>query len=415
MRLGKHIAVIGAGVVGLAIALKLRREGYRVIVFEPDEPGSHASRGNASLIMTAQVAPISEPGLWRKVPFMLSDPHSPLLVRWTHLPRMTPWFKRFLRNNRRRQYQAITETLAPLTARSLDAWIALIGASEGDRLFKQDGLLYVFRTPKAFRAGKKDAAFRNQHGVYSEVIPAEELRQMEPALGPGLAGGILYPDSAHCTDPQKLTASLSSAFRTTGGEIQRVKVRELKGGSNGVVRLICDEGEFNVDEAIVCAGAWSGPLVRPFGVKPMLAAERGYHLNLRDPQISLRRPIIAGDDRFALTPLGDGIRLAGTSEFAHIDAPPDWRRADMLMEMAKAILPEINGEETASRWMGPRPSTPDSLPLIGRTPKAARIICAFGHGHFGLTLGAVTAEIVADLVAGRDTLAGGSALSPSRF
>jgi D-amino-acid dehydrogenase len=175
MRLGKHIAVIGAGVVGLAIALKLRREGYRVIVFEPDEPGSHASRGNASLIMTAQVAPISEPGLWRKVPFMLSDPHSPLLVRWTHLPRMTPWFKRFLRNNRRRQYQAITETLAPLTARSLDAWIALIGASEGDRLFKQDGLLYVFRTPKAFRAGKKDAAFRNQHGVYSEVIPAEEL------------------------------------------------------------------------------------------------------------------------------------------------------------------------------------------------------------------------------------------------
>jgi D-amino-acid dehydrogenase len=177
--------------------------------------------------------------------------------------------------------------------------------------------------------------------------------------------------------------------------------------------VVTEEGEVVVDEVVVAAGIWSPPLVKPFGVKPLLAAERGYHLMLRDPQISLRRPIGAGDDKFIITPLSGGIRLAGTAEFADVDAPPDWRRSDMLMQAAKTIFPEINGEQTATRWMGPRPSTPDSLPIIGRTPKNPNIICAFGHSHLGLTLGAVTAELVGDLVARRNT--GIQALRPDRF
>jgi D-amino-acid dehydrogenase len=149
----------------------------------------------------------------------------------------------------------------------------------------------------------------------------------------------------------------------------------------------------------------------------MVAADRGYHIMLNHPKIAIRRPLVVGDDHFAITPLGDegAIRLAGTSEFAGIDTPPDWRRADMLLRQAKTILPEIDGEETATRWMGRRPSTPDSLPIIGRTPKAKNIICAFGHGFLGLTLGAVTAEIFADVIAPRETGAGIAALSPTRF
>ncbi len=182
------------------------------------------------------------------------------------------------------------------------------------------------------------------------------------------------------------------------------------------MRLITDDGELAVDEAVVAAGIWSSDLVKPFGVRPMLAAERGYHLMLSNPQISLRRPILAGDDRFVVTPLKGGIRLAGTAEFADVDAKPDWRRADILMGLAKTILPQINGEETATRWMGPRPSTPDSLPIIGRTPKNSHIVCAFGHGHLGLTLGAVTAEIIADIIARRGQSAGvPAALRPDRF
>ncbi len=415
MRLGKHIAVIGAGVVGLAIAVKLRREGYRVSLFDPDEPGSHTSSGNAALIMTAQISPLSSPGLWRKVPAMLADSNGPLVVRWQHLPRLMPWFVRFLKNSTWSRYEAIAETLAPLVTRSLDSWLSLVGPGEGARLFRQDGLLYVFKHPKNFRAAQKEAEFRRRYGVHSEIIPAEELRQMEPALGPNLAGGLLYPDSGHCTDPQALSTSLASAFRMAGGEVRRARVRQLASAPNGAVRVVTDDGEFIVDEVVVSAGIWSPELVKPFGVKALLAAERGYNLTLRHPQIELRRPIGAGDDKFIITPLSGGIRLAGTAEFAGLDSPPDWRRSDMLLGAAKTILPDINGEQTATRWMGARPSTPDSLPIVGRTPKNPNIICAFGHSHLGLTLGAVTAELVSDLVKQRGGNSGIAALRPDRF
>ena len=346
---------------------------------------------------------------------MLSDPQGPLVVRWQHLPRLTPWFARFLRNSTWKRYEEIANTLTPLVTRSLDSWVNLVGQHEAGRLFRQDGLLYVYKSRKNFRAAQKEAEFRRRHGVQSEIIPAEELRQMEPSLGPGLVGGILYPDTGHCTDPETLSAALASAFRTSGGEVHRQAVRQITAASGNMVRLVTDDGERMVDEAVVAAGIWSPPLVRPFGLKPLMAAERGYHLMLHDPQISLRRPIAAGDDHFMITPLSGGIRLAGTAEFAGLKTPPDWQRADGLLDRAKTIMPEINGEATATRWMGARPSTPDSLPIIGRVPKNPRIICAFGHSHLGLTLGAVTADLVADLIARRGHGSGIAALRPDRF
>jgi D-amino-acid dehydrogenase len=185
--------------------------------------------------------------------------------------------------------------------------------------------------------------------------------------------------------------------------------------SNNDVLLVTDEGEFAFDEVVVAAGIWSVPLVKPLGVKNMVVAERGYHLMLQHPGISLHHPIIAGEHKFAITPLNKGIRLAGTSEFAAVDAAPDWRRADLLFPLAQQLFPNLDGASTATRWMGTRPSMPDSLPLVGRTPKNPRIICAFGHGHLGLTLGAVTASQVADILAGRDPEFPTEALDPARF
>lgn len=415
MRLGKHIAVIGAGVIGLAIAVKLRRRGYRVTLIDPQEAGSQTSAGNAGLIMTAHISPLAIPGFWRKIPGMLSNPEGPVSIRWQHLPAMMPWFRQFLRNSRKSRFQNITGTLAPLSMRSFDAWTALLGAAEGPRVLRQDGVLYMFKDRRNFRAAQKEAAFRAQYGVTSEIIQPEELRQMEPALGPDLAGGILYPDTGHCIDPKAVSASLSGAYRTSGGEVMRAEVKQLGSAQHNMVCVTTDHGEIIVDEAIVAAGITSPDLVKPFGVKNALIAERGYHLMLKNPGISLRRPIVAGDDRFVITPMKDGLRLAGTAEFAHRDAEPDWRRSDMLLGQAQKLLPELNGADTATRWMGTRSSTPDSLPVIGRTPKNARIICAYGHCHLGLTLGAVTAELVEGLVAGREGDAALAPLAPGRF
>jgi glycine/D-amino acid oxidase-like deaminating enzyme len=412
MRFGKHIAIVGAGVIGLAAAVRLRREGYRVTLMDPQEPGSQASFGNAGLIMTAQNGPLSSPGIWRKVPGMLLDKEGPLVLRWRNFPRLAPWFLRFVGNSRGSRFEAIADALTPLVTRSLESWQTLVGKHDGPRLFRQDGLLYVFRDRRNFLAAQKEMEFRRSYGIPGEVIPTEELRQMEPALAPGLAGGVLYPETGHCTDPAALSAALFGAYRQAGGEVRRVEVKELQPSSAGV-RVVAADGETVVDEVVVAAGIWSPKLVKPFGVRPMLAAERGYHLMLTQPEITLRRPVGAGDDKFIITPMAQGIRLAGTAEFADVDAPPDYRRSDILLGMAQRLFPELDGQASATKWMGARPSTPDALPIVGRTPKNKRIICAYGHAHLGLTLGAVTAEMVSDLVGGRAKSF--EALRPERF
>ncbi len=411
----KRIAVVGAGVVGLATAAKLARAGYAVTLYDPETPGSLTSLGNAALIMTSQISPLSQPGLWKKVPKMLFDPEGPLAVRWPHLPGLMPWFVRFLANSRWSKYEEIANALTPLVTRSLDSWKALAGPEDSARLLRQDGLLYVFRDPANLAAGLKEIEFRRRHGIKAEHIPAEELRQLEPALAPGLAGGVFYPDSAHCIDPGELSASLLRAFTRDEGVLRRARVREMKPEMrDGPVTVIADGGEDTFDEVVVASGIWSPKLVKKFGVTPLLAAERGYHLMLPQPGVVLKRPVGAGDDKFIVTPLDGGVRLAGTAEFATPDATPNWRRSDLLLGLARKIFPTLGGEN-AQRWIGSRPSTPDALPMIGRSPRAPRIICAFGHGHLGLTLGAVTSEIVADLVAGRTPDAPMHAIRPDRF
>ncbi|MDX2265305.1 MAG: FAD-binding oxidoreductase [Hyphomicrobiales bacterium] len=411
----KRVGVVGAGVVGLACALRLLRDGAAVTLYDPEPPGSLTSFGNAALIMTAQISPLSQPGLWRKAPGMLANPEGPLAVRWRHLPGLAPWFARFLANSTWSQYERIAAALTPLVTRSLDSWRTLAGPQESARLIRQDGLLYVFREPANFAAGVKEAEFRKRFGIASEAIPAEELRQMEPALAPGLAGGLLYPDSAHTTNPAALSAALLDAFRAEGGALKVERVLELRPhGGDGPVSVVSEGGAADFDEVVVCAGVWSAELVRRFGATPLLAAERGYHLMLPQPGVELKRPIGAGDDKFIITPLENGVRLAGTAEFATPDAKPNWRRSDLLLGLAQRLTPALRGDK-AERWMGSRPSTPDALPLIGRAPAAPRVICAFGHGHLGLTLAAVTSEIVRDLVRNRAPAAPMAAIRPDRF
>lgn len=415
MKLGKHIAVVGAGIVGLAVALKLRRDGYRVTIYDPMEPGSQASAGNAAIIMTAQAVPVADPAILRKLPVLLGRKDGPLAIRKAHLPKLLPWLSLFCKNNTRKRRAEVSETLAPMAQNALQIWADLAGPYDAPRHFKQNGQLYVFKTRKAFKAAQQDAELRGGHGVPYEIIHPEEMRQLEPALCDDLAGGILYTDAAQCLDPRKLNDTISGLFRTSGGEVRRSKVKRLQPVDRNSMTVLTDEGETSYDEVIVAAGVSSSALLAPLGGTPKLASERGYHLTLHEPELSLNRPIIAGEGRFAITPLEKGIRLAGTSEFAHPEAKPDWDRADRLFDQAQELLPDLDGDDNASRWCAPRDSTPDGLPYVGRLKKHRKIICAFGHGHMGLTLGAVTAHLVSDILAKRESFVDLKALSPDRF
>jgi D-amino-acid dehydrogenase len=239
-----------------------------------------------------------------------------------------------------------------------------------------------------------------RRGRRFELLNADELRQLEPALAPVFRHGFLQPEAAFLADPGAAVARLAADFLARGGSIVRDEVTgfELSGRPRRVVTL---NGGHEAEAIVLAAGAWSRGLARQLGAKVRLDTERGYHLMLPAADPGLRRPVVNGEEHFVLCPMETGVRLTSQVEFAGLDAPPDYRRIRALLPRAKRMLPGLVAEER-SAWLGFRPSLPDSLPVIGPSPRHAEVLFAFGHGHLGLTQGPVTGRVVADLLAGRD-------------
>ncbi|MBM3485689.1 MAG: FAD-dependent oxidoreductase [Alphaproteobacteria bacterium] len=396
----RDVTVIGAGTVGVCTALWLQRDGHRVTLVDRCGPGEATSFGNAGLIQTGAVVPIATPGVLRQVPRMLTDPKGPLVIRWQYLPRLAPWLLRFIAAARPDRVEEISIALAALLGEAKDGYRPLIEAAAAEDLVRPLGELYVYRRESSYLAHAPYHALRRRRGINVVDLGPDELRQVEPALGPGFHRGVLLPDSLGTANPYRLTSQLARHFVANGGAIRRETVTDIEVGPDGPRALVTESGRSPVDHLVVAAGAWSKPLARRLGHPVPLETERGYHMMLPDPGVSLRVALLSGDHRFAITPMVDGVRLAGTAELASLDAAPNYARAEMLVPMAQAIVPALN---TAGgvRWMGHRPSVPDSLPVIGRSSLHARVFFAFGHGHLGLTLAGITGRLVADALAGR--------------
>ena len=414
MRQSGRIAVLGAGIVGLCTALYLRRDGHDVVVIDRDAPGRGASFGNAGLLQVEGCVPLATPGVLRRAPGMLLDREGPLVVRWGYLPRIAPWLLRFAAAARPQTVERISASLAALLDRALAAYAPLVDAAGAHDLLRPSGVLFAYRTDAAYRAAQRDHALRRRRGVRLEELGRDEIRQFEPALTPEVKRAVFAPDCMTVDDPLALTSRFADSFLRGGGVLLREEVTDIETGVDGVRRVVTGAGGHDVDRLVVAAGAFSRPWAAKLGAPAPLDTERGYHLMLPEPKVALRRPVLVGDHRFAIVPMGGGIRLAGTAELAGLAAPPDFRRAEMLLPMARRLLPGLDGAGR-TRWMGFRPSMPDSLPVIGRSPRFANACLAFGHGHLGLTLGAVTGRLIADLTAGRDPGIDMTPYRPDRF
>jgi D-amino-acid dehydrogenase len=407
------IAVIGAGVVGTATALTLRRRGHAVTLFDARLPGTATSSGNAALFATGQCLPLAQPGVLRQIPSLLRDPTGPLVLRWRYLPRLLPWLLRFVAASRPQRVAAASQALASLLRPSLDCWLDLLG-QQASSLVHRKGVLYVYDDPAKLRAGEADAALRRDYGVRIEKLAAPELRQLEPALKPGLAGGLFHPDYAHAADPLQVVTALADSFVRAGGHLIREEVRGFVFGDDGPNHIATSAAAHPCGRIVLAAGIWSKPLAAALGIRVPLESERGYHMMLPEPGLRLRLPVLYGDHRVALTPLAGGLRVSGTMELAGLAAPPDPRRHAMLLTLAQRLLPAL-GTGAAKPWMGHRPSTPDSLPVIGRSPHFTNVYFAFGHGHLGLTLGAITARLIAELIEGTAPALDLAPFRPERF
>lgn len=399
--MSKSFTVIGAGLVGVCCALYLQREGFKVRLVEKGEPGRGASFGNAGSFGTASCVPFSMPGILKKVPKMLLDPESPLKLRWSHVPKAMPWFLQSISNSRRERVEEIAAARNSLLLKVHEGYAPLIEAAGAQQWVKGDGLLMTFESEAAFEGAAYGLELRRRHGVHMDILDGNEARQIEPALAQSVVKAVSLPDVHRTIDPWRLCDALARDFVRRGGEIVTAEARgfEFGGEGAGPTKVITDKGAFDVENVVIAAGVWSRPLAAQLGTHVPLEAERGYHVMFGNPGFGLRRAITSVDRSISLADMHEGIRASGMAEFAAPSAEPDMRNADIVMRHAKALLPGLKGEP-ASRWMGPRPSHPDSKPVIDRSPRHRNVLFAFGHDHLGLTMAGITGKLIAELATG---------------
>ncbi|WIX32933.1 FAD-dependent oxidoreductase [Salinicola sp. JS01] len=390
------IAVVGAGIVGVCCALALARQGQRVLVLDPQPPGMGASFGNASHLATEQVFPIADAGILKRLPCMLLDPLGPLRLDWRHLPRGLPWFARLLWNLRPAPYRASVAGLGALNGASLGAWQRLLASVDAAPLLHQQGSVLAYEKPESLALLTALAERTRAQGVPVEPWDAAKLHAAAPTLSPRLRGGLFFPATGHFLNPLRVVETVAEAARREGVRFVRERVQDAHTSADGVT-LTTAQRTLRVDRVLIACGAHSAALTEALtGVRVPLDTERGYHLMLpREPE-RLPFAVTAFERRFIMTPLPDGLRLAGTVEFAGLERPPNLERAWQLHRLSKGLFTHELDITDASTWMGFRPSLPDSLPIIDRA-RGGRVLLAFGHQHLGLTQAAISAEMIAAL------------------
>lgn len=406
-----EIAVVGAGVVGLAVAERLLAEGRDVTLVDPNPPGSGASYGNAGTIADYAVMPVGSPDVLRNLPALLFDRNSPLSIRRAAIPSLMPWLLRFAAQSLPAPTKRNAAAIARLLADACPSWLALADRIGGAGIVQKRGCLYIYETQAAFRAAEADMAFRRDLGVTVDLVGPEVLRQMEPGLPEVEGGAAFFPKAVFLNDPGAMVGLLADHVMARAGLI-RARAERLERRVDGIV-LTGAGLNLHAHKVVLAAGAHSRALAAQAGDGVPLDTERGYHVEWDMETPRLTRPSCPTSRGFYLCPMQGRLRVAGTVELGGLTARPSPHRIARLVEGARAIFPDLPAP--TREWMGFRPSVPDSVPVIGPSSKGDDVIHAYGHGHIGLTLAPITARIVADLVMGRDPEVDLAPYLPSRF
>ena len=396
----EKIVIVGNGIVGLGNALHLRRAGHDVTVVDRTPLDEGTSTGNAGGVAGAAFLPIPEPGLWKTVPALLLNPLGPLSIRWRDLGKLAPWLYQFLRACRPDAYRRGIEAMGNLMSLAGDAHLEMLEATGLKHLLRQSGVLFVYRSEASCDASAASWQHRARHGFDCQRLGRAGIRNMEPALGEEAQAGYFVPSWWNYRDPKELLIELAAHLRQCGVEFQTGNVAGFDIGTDGPVAVRFDDGAtLAFDRVVICAGAWSGRLSAMLGEPFSIVADRGYNTTLPNPGIEIGRTIDFAEDSFVITPMSMGYRVGGAVELASPETPPNYARCEALLTLAKRYLPELN-VEGGSQWMGCRPSTPDSVPVISRSAKHGNVFYCFGHGHLGLTGSMVSGRLIGHLMAG---------------
>ncbi|MEM1411013.1 MAG: FAD-binding oxidoreductase [Pseudomonadota bacterium] len=393
----RNCLVIGAGTVGSCCAWHLAAAGFEVTLVDRTPPGQSTSFGNAACVSPSHVVPFSHPGVWKKVPGWLADPLGPLTIRWRHLPWVFPWLWRFWRAGTEAGVASSSRAQAALMHRVVEDFDHILEATNQSGLLRSRGAIQFYDRPGEFEAERWMFELEAELGFEWRTLSRGELAALAPALNPGDGEAVYLPSWQNTVNPGRMTAGIALAAFDAGARWHQDEVTAVAASNDGVLAQTASGRSLQADAVVLAGGAWSNRLAAQLDRAVPMTAKRGYHTMIAEPGIELDIPVISGSRNFVITPLEDGLRLAGTAEFARLDAAPDYRRSKVLVEHARRYLPGLQ-ETGVSEWMGQRPMMTDSVPVISRSPRHDNVFYAFGHGHYGLTQGPTTGRIMVDLI-----------------
>ncbi|CAH1667710.1 NAD(P)/FAD-dependent oxidoreductase [Chelatococcus asaccharovorans] len=408
------VAIVGAGIIGIAAASFLQDEGRDVLLIDRGEPAQGASFGNAGAFAFSDILPLASPRIMRKAPRWLIDPLGPLSIPPAYLPEILPWLIRFWRASwpdRVRGAMVAQAALMRLASREMAALVAAAGL---DGMVRSDGSLELYEREAELTAAMPGWDARAQEGIAFQHVRGAAMADLQPGLSPRFVAGTFVPGWKTVSDPYDFARALAARLVRRGGRIARHEVAAIRPVAGGVALDCRDGSSIMARQAVIACGAWSRSLARALGDDVPLETERGYNTTLPPGAFDIRRQLIFGGHGFVITPLSSGIRVGGAVELGGLARGPNFARSEAMLRKAAGFLPGLK-TDGGRQWMGFRPSLPDSLPVIGASRASADIVYAFGHGHLGLTQSAATGRLVADLVAGRAPVLDIARFSPQRF
>ena len=393
------IGIIGAGIQGVCNALFLQKKGFQVTLFDRDEPGNSATYGNAGHFSPYASVPLNRPDILADVPAMLLSSKGPLALQWNYVPKMIPWFLKFIINCTNKKMLHTAKNMHQILDLALPAFDELFDEVDISGLVENKGIMY-FWNDQNLKSRELEIRIRNELGVKQQLLSPKEIHDLEPNIKPVYHGGVYYDYARHARDPKKILIKLLQNFTIKGGKFIKLNIKELNFDEQKPV-LRSESQRFIFDKLVIACGAFSKNLTDKLHEKIPLDTERGYHVHFKDYDHLISRPVIYSNRAFGMTPMEQGLRVVGTVEFGGLKNPLSKSRIKNLIDNAKELLDGL--PEHKDEWLGFRPSLPDFLPVIGPSKNYKNVFYSFGHHHLGWTLGAISGKIISNMIANENT------------
>jgi len=406
------IGVIGAGIQGVCNALFLQKKGYQVTLFDKDGPDNlSASYGNAGHFSPYASIPLNRPDILTDIPAMLLSSFGPLALKWNYVPKMIPWFIKFLKNCSTKNMMHTAKYMHQILDIALPAYDELFEEIDLSGLVENKGIMYIWNDQN-LKSRELETSIRNEIGAEQQLLNKKEIHDLEPNIKKIYHAGVFYKKARHTRNPGKVWLKLFNLFLSKGGKFKKSNVETINFSEEKPI-IKTTENSFNFDKILIACGAFSKILTDQIDEKIPLDTERGYHIHFKDCDHLISRPVVFSNRAFGMTPMEQGLRAVGTVEFGGLKNKISKSRIKNLVNNAKFMLDGLPEHE--DEWLGFRPTLPDYLPVIGPSKNYKNVFYLFGHHHLGWTLGAISGKIISQMIANENTNLNLEPYSSKRF